>query len=924
MSLSEYQLSDFNNELASYNAQTSNYLATLNEYKQEALEQQQKNEQMASFFEGTGLIGMDVISKIIKSKGFAFVTAYVKKQLDDPNSLPSQFVQLAKGKLKGAVKSSLGIDLDDPKNGVWSSAFDSMKITKDDLVSLSKGDIAPLRQKLQDQFIKTVQEKAPEIVKSALKSQGIDIDGAGSKYKDMLDESGFTLEDLISAGKGDFSPLLTKVEPILRSAVTEKITEAMNLNNSADVGIDSTPIKDIISNLSMNDVKSALSGNFNPALEKLTPVVKQVVANKIKSEYGIDLTDSTNSTPLSVQDIKNAMNGNYDGILDAVKDKAQAYVAQKLKEQTGIDINAGQSKSPINMDDLKNLASGNYKPVIGKYLPQIKQYVGQKIKEQTGIDINADKPSSPIAMEDLQELARGNYTPILEKFGPQVKQFVVDKVKQKTGIDINADQSGPLNMDDVQQLARGNYGPILSKYEPQIRQTVQEKLKQYTGLDLDTSDIPITIQDMKTLAEGNPKPLILKFGPQIKEQLSDHLQSKYGVNLAQYQNDIDDMPITMSDLRSVSQGNYSSVLSKLKTQVEQRTGVSQEDLQQSFDQAKSQVGQARANVEAQVGQARDQLSQVASQAQSELQQQVDDVRSGVVDQLQQSRTLMEAQVQDILPQAGRTQIAFVSNPVFDPNIPPAGSADVSSAFRQGGATIAESAGRVVTATGSELISRLRGSVGAVAGIANLGAQVGAQLGAGEISNTTERNITTVAGSAGASGLISGASRALQGGSLQESLSEGLEAGGEAGLLMGANIGLNYIPDQYAVERFAGQTALNAGMTAMQLSQTATAIQGAVAGNVATTATTATEGAVSGAVEAGTDLATVGADLLTAEVVTAPVDVVPVVGELVQSAIGLAGLGASLYFGLKDLFGSDSASNPPPPPEVGAPSFQSGI
>ena len=215
-------------------------------------------------------------------------------------------------------------------------------------------------------------------------------------------------------------------------------------------------------------------------------------------------------------------------------------------------------------------------------------------------------------------------------------------------------------------------------------------------------------------------------------------------------------------------------------------------------------------------------------------------------------------------------------------------------------------------------SKLLGSIGDTAvGIGGLGAQIGVGIGASQIQNETARNLTTIGGSAGAGAAISTGSRLLSGASTAEALGEGISAGGEMGLMAGAGVGISYIPDP--VERFAAQTAMNAGMTGYQAYSASTALQGALAPSSTSVATAGSE-----AVSTVSDFAAMGADLATAEVVTAPVDTVPVVGEVVQAAIGLAALGSSLYFGIKDLFGLGGSSTPPPQPDVAQASEQFGV
>ena len=96
---------------------------------------------------------------------------------------------------------------------------------------------------------------------------------------------------------------------------------------------------------------------------------------------------------------------------------------------------------------------------------------------------------------------------------------------------------------------------------------------------------------------------------------------------------------------------------------------------------------------------------------------------------------------------------------------------------------------------------------------------------------------------------------------------------------------------------------------------------------AQSATTAETGAEAGAVdatlgEAGAEAGAVDATLGEAAAAASSSLAVPGVGEIIEGAIGIAAVGASLYFGLKDLFSSDDDT--PPPPEMTVPSYQAGI
>jgi hypothetical protein len=71
-----------------------------------------------------------------------------------------------------------------------------------------------------------------------------------------------------------------------------------------------------------------------------------------------------------------------------------------------------------------------------------------------------------------------------------------------------------------------------------------------------------------------------------------------------------------------------------------------------------------------------------------------------------------------------------------------------------------------------------------------------------------------------------------------------------------------------------------------------------------------------------DLTKVGELAGNLELDTSAVDAIPGIGDVVEAGVGLATIGLSLYYGLKDLFESDPS--PPPPPIAAEASYQSGI
>ena len=377
-------LAAFNAQVAEYNAQTQTYIGELNQWKQDIGEQQQQNQALAGFIENTGFIGMDVVSRVVGSKPFALFTTFLSKQFGDINLLPKQIVAKAKEALKPVIKKTLGIDLDDPENFVWKQAFEDLDITYSDLKSIyEKKSIAPIQEKLQNQFFKTVQRRAPEIARQVLKSQGINLDEPGNNtYLEQLRESGITLDDLVAAGNGNATPLLNKIGPILKNKAIETIKQRINIPDSEG---EDGPFTTALKSITAQDAMKVLKGDYSPVVEKLTPVVKEYVKQQLSEKLGIELpeTEGESKIPIQLNDIRRALNGDYGGIVDAFKPQVEKYVKEQLKDRVGIDIDT--SKVELGYNDLENLANGRYDLVYKKFAPQIKNIFLIKYKKSMAL-----------------------------------------------------------------------------------------------------------------------------------------------------------------------------------------------------------------------------------------------------------------------------------------------------------------------------------------------------------------------------------------------------------------------------------------------------------------------------------------------------------------------------------------------------------
>ena len=953
MSLYDQEQGEYSSELSNLTGETAAYTSTLNDLRQSAQEHKLQNEQFAGVIENSGILGMDVVGKIIQSKAFAYLTAAIAKSGALDNLKPA---------LKKVVSRALGIDFDKPSNFAWNEAFNQLKTGKDIYTAVKSGNVDLLRQKLQESLLGVVKSHGPQIAEQGLRLIGLDVNSPeNQKYIDNIRSLGITGDDLLSVAQGDLKPLAQRVQPVLQKVVIDKVSKELKLPEMPESGPES-PFTSALKTLNLDDIQETLKGNYGPVTKKLAPVVKQYALDKIEEKYGARLRqysqsgDSTN-IPISLNDIKRAVSGDYGGLIDSLKPQVEGFVKDKLKETTGIDFDTATTRSPLSIDDLQSVASGDYAPLLGKFRSQVKSYVSKKIKENYGIDIEDSKPSSGFSVEDLQNISSGNYQPLLDKFAPKIKSYVAQKLKEKFGIDIDQEASregslareasregsSPVTSDDLKLLAQGKYKPILQKYEPQIKSYVANKIKESTGLDLDVDDstTPINISDLQSVARGDYGPILSKYEPQIREQLGKQLRDKLGVNVGAYQDELSDLPLSMADLKSASRGDYTPVLRKLQTAAEQRTGVSASDLEANFNEAKTQALQAKSQVLSQVDEARSQaLSQVdeaktqALQAKSQVEEQVGAVRSQVQEQVGAAKSQVgqiqeqaQEQYQSMRRPAppGIQRVVYYDNPTFD-----AKSADAYSGFRSAGARMTEGIAPSISETGKTLIGSLRSTAtGTVGMIGSIGANLGVGIGASQISDTPTRDITQVAGSAGTTALLSGATKFAQSGAtLAESLTEAAGSGAEAGILVGAQIGLGFIPDENI--RVGSQAGLTTGLTAYQLYAGTPAIQSALS------STSASAGASGGAsaAEAGASAADVGAGIGAeaaaeagigeAAIITAPLDAVPIIGEGIMAAVGLAALGTSLYFSLKDILGDGDNTPQPPVPDVGDPSVQYGL
>ena len=938
MSIANQQQSEYYQQLADYNADIQSYTSTVNEYMEDAQSQQNKFAEMSQMLQNSGFLALEVVGKIVGSKAFALLTTAVMKS----GVFDGAIAKLKSG-LKPVIKSVLGIDVDKPSNFAWKEAFDAVdyKSAMEMVKAFKNQDIGEFKRTFTNLMTKAVVKNSGKITSEGLKLLGLDVESPENKqYIAQIKDTGITFDDLISAGKGDLQPLAAKVEPILRDAVMAKVSKEFKLPEFPEG--EPSPFKNALKTLNLEDVQNALKGNFSGVTEKLKPVVMDYVQDKLQEKFGIDLKSTGESSldlPLSINDIKRAMTGDYGGIIDSLKPQLQKVVQDKIKEATGIDLNTKSSGTPITLDDVKELSKGNFQPLIDKYKPQVQKYITDKIKEKFNIPVS--ESDLPVTLDDLQELSKGNYQPLLDKYKPQIEKYVSGKIKDYFGMSDIDTSHAPITTDDLKLIAQGRFGSVLSKYEPQIKDYLTNKIKENTGLDinLDDAESPIGLTDLREVAKGNYGGVLSKFEPQIREQISQQLADKLGVNVAKYQTQLEDLPIAYSDITSASKGDYKPILAKLQTKVENESGIKAEDLQAAYTQTKTQSLQMKAQAKTQIKEGVSQARTQVAQAQQQVEEGVAQTRQEVAEGVAQART--------------QAQIVYTERPTYDPTR--VNTYDAYPAFRASTATMAKGISQTISDTGEGLISKVNlartTGVGIAGSLAGLGASIGVGLGSSQIQSEAGRDVTQVGGTAVAGAAISGISKFAQSdATMGEALTESAIGGAQMGVLVGAQIGISYIPDRTA--RFATGTALNAGMTgyvvyqatptlrAMATSQTAqeTAETSAQTGaetsegmemrDMASYEGSAGEAGGEAGAEAGAEAAgevgaeaTVDAGLATAELASTTVDAIPVVGEIVQVGIGLAALGSSLYFGLKDLFDD---STPPPQPVVAQPSEQFGI
>ena len=439
---------------------------------------------------------------------------------------------------------------------------------------------------------------------------------------------------------------------------------------------------------------------------------------------------------------------------------------------------------------------------------------------------------------------------------------------------------------------------------------------------------------------------------QIKSELMNktksYLRDNFNIDLDKPSNGLlnkalTDLNLSSNDLKSIAQGNTDVLEQKMTQRLQQelntRTGMTPEQIQQRLldiqDQAQTVKTKIQQQAEEMRTQAQQQVEDLRTQAEgmrTQAQQQVEGIRTQAQQQVEGMRTQAQQRVQSIQDQfetlrdTARTTITpdVMSRPTLtfeeqrarfqsrlnELEAPEVKAPEIkmwrsSQSLIQRGTpleplNIPEQQPTELSTTAGDLL----GSLG------EQGALIGAGIGESYIRDRPTRFATEQATNIGGfleqtTGAISKSIRgAYQ--SIKSSLLPTREPP------VPANPDTEVIDEERPVEL--------QDMASQAPTETAPAEAPTTTTTTTTTATTAeTEGAVD------TTLGTEGAvDATLGEVAGATSETlaIPAVGEIVEGGIGLAAIGFSLYYGLKDLFSSDDDT--PPPPEMTVPSYQAGI
>ena len=587
--------------------------------------------------------------------------------------------------------------------------------------------------------------------------------------------------------------------------------------------------------------------------------------------------------------------------------------------------------------DIDNYNVSQFNQGVNSYLSQMANYNAQ-------VNFYAQQSAE-------QKQRDENISQLLEMTGLGGMEIIKNFMKTKAWKALSGYVENQLNNNvDIQQIK----SELMNKTKSYLRDNFNIDLDKPSNglLNKALTDLNLSSNDLKSIAQGNTDVLEQK----MTQRLQQELNTRTGMTPEQIQQRLLDIQDQAQTVKTKIQQQAEEMRTQAQQQVEDLRTQAQQQVEGMRTQAQQQVEDLRTQAEGMRTQAQQQVEDLRTQAQQQVegmrtqaegmrtqaQQQVEGMRTQAQQQVEGMRTQAQQRVQSIQDQfetlrdTARTTITpdVMSRPTLtfeeqrarfqsrlnELEAPEVKAPEIkmwrsSQSLIQRGTpleplNIPEQQPTELSTTAGDLL----GSLG------EQGALIGAGIGESYIRDRPTRFATEQATNIGGfleqtTGAISKSIRgAYQ--SIKSSLLPTREPP------VPANPDTEVIDEERPVEL--------QDMASQAPTETAPAEAPTTTTTTTTTATTAeTEGAVDttlgteGAVD--TTLGTEGAvDATLGEVAGATSETlaIPAVGEIVEGGIGLAAIGFSLYYGLKDLFSSDDDT--PPPPEMTVPSYQAGI
>ena len=538
--------------------------------------------------------------------------------------------------------------------------------------------------------------------------------------------------------------------------------------------------------------------------------------------------------------------------------------------------------------DIDNYNVSQFNQGVNEYLSQMANYNAQ-------VNFYAQQSAE-------QKQRDENISQLLEMTGLGGMEIIKNFMKTKAWKALSGYVENQLNNNvDIQQIK----SELMNKTKSYLRDNFNIDLDKPSNglLNKALTDLNLSSDDLKSIAQGNTDVLEQK----MTQRLQQELKTRTGMTPEQIQQRLSDIQDQAQTVKTQIQQQAQSIQDEAQqrvSQVQQQAQQVQDEAQQVQDEAQQRISQ----VQQQAQQVQDEAQSRVSQVQQEAQSRVSQAQQQLQATQDQFETLRDTARTTITPDVmARPTLTFEEqrsrfqsrlNELEAPEVqaPEIKMWRSSQSLIQRGTpleplNIPEQQPTELSTTAGDLL----GSLG------EQGALIGAGIGESYIRDRPTRFATEQATNIGGfieqtTGAISKAVRgAYQ--SIKSSLLPTREPPEPAN------------PDTEVIDE---ERPIELQDMASQ-APTETAPAEAPTTTTTTTATTAETGAEAGAVDATLGEAAAAASSSLA---------VPGVGEIIEGAIGIAAVGASLYFGLKDLFSSDDDT--PPPPEMTVPSYQAGI